>query len=337
MNSAIAKLALDIQKGVQTFSYEDKTYNAHEAVEVLRAALIEANGGKTTIDRKSLRRNKAEIFEIIEELVPMIIHEGLEGNEFFMEFVDERNLALGDKNEFFLPDNTTFVVSKIADGIATPDRQRIGHATSLSLSTSIHAVRMYDEFSRFMANRIDWNELCNKVAKSFQNEIWSDIYTAFKGISATTIGLNGTYVKTGTYSRATLAELIEHVEAATGEAAVLVGTKTALAKCEGAEKADSAKESMHDAGYYGKFEGTPMVMIKQKHQTGTDTFLFEPNTVYVVAGGDKFIKFVNEGDAYIDDRDQTRNDDMTIEYFMEMKWGVGVVVAGKIGKYTITG
>lgn len=337
----IVNLAVDLMRGRQTFSIADaegevKNYSAHEAADILRQALIDANGGSAKFDRKSLRRNKVQIFEIIEELVPVIIHEGLEGDEFWMNFVDERNLAYGDINEFYVPDNSTFIVTKIADGIGTPDRQRIDHGRRVTVETTKHAVRMYDDFGRFMAGRIDWPALCDKVANSFRQAIWEDIYTAFNGITNATLGLNSNYVYAGTYDAAHLRQIIAHVEAATGEAPVLVGTKAALAHCEGAEKADSAKESMHSAGFYGMFEGTPMVMLKQKHRAGTDNFLLSDTILYVVPAGDKFIKLVNEGDAYIDDRDQTRNSDMTLEYFMTMDWGVALVIAGKIGKYDFT-
>lgn len=334
--TGIVKLALDLGRGVQTFNYDDKTYSASEAQEVLRQALINANGGSTKIDRKMLRRNKAEIFEIIEQLTDTIIHEGLQGDEFWMTYVDHVNVNLGDMNEFEAPDNSLFIVSEIADGIATPRRQRIGKSTKVRVETSVHAIRMYDEYSRFMAGRIDWTELCNRVAKSFDRELWNDIYAAFNGISATTVGLSETYVKTGTYNHDDLVTLIQHVEAATGERAVLIGTKLGLSKCEGAHMSDDARKNMFNEGFFGNFEGTPMVALKQVHVPGTDNFMLNDKTLYVVAGGEKFIKFVEEGEAYIDDRDVTRFNDKTIEYYMEKTWGVALMITGKIGKYTFS-
>lgn len=337
MNNAIVRLAIDLIHGKQSFSYNEKTFDASEATDVLRKALIDANEGSSNFNWKSYRRNKTQIFEIIEELVPVIVHEGLQGDEFFMNFVDERNLALGDTNEFVVEDNTTFIVTKIANGIATPDRQRIGHARKVPVATSMHAVRAYEEFARFMAGRINWNELCDKVALSFKKAIWADIYAAFTGISSSTLGLSSDYVIGGSFTAAKLHTLIDHVEAATGKSATIVGTRAALAQCEGTEKADSAKESMHNAGFYGMFDGTPMVMIRQQHQAGTDTFLFDNNTVYVVASDDKFLKLVMEGETIVDDRDFTANSDMTLEFRMLMAWGVGLVISGKIGKYVIGG
>lgn len=335
MNNAIVRLAIDLIHGKQSFSYNEKTFDASEATDVLRKALIEANEGNAKFNWKSYRRNKTQLFEIIEELVPMIVHDGLQGDEFFMNFVDERNLALGDTNEFVVEDDTTFIVTKIANGIATPDRQRIGHSRKVAVATSMHAVRAYEEFARFMAGRINWNELCDKVALSFKKAIWEDIYTAFKGINVNTIGLNANYVVGGSFNGAKMHTLIDHIEAATGKTATIVGTRAALARCEGAEKADSAKESMHNAGFYGKFDGTPMVMIRQQHKAGTEEFLFDNDTLYVVASDDKFLKLVYEGETVVDDRDFTANADMTLEFRMLMAWGVALVINGKIGKYTL--
>jgi len=334
--NVVIDLARDIRSGVKTFSIEDKTYSAAEATNVLRQALIAANGGTFKLDRKTLRRNKVEIFEIIEELVPNMINEGLAGNEFWMNYVDERNLAKGDQNLFEIPANTMFVVSEMADGIAVPRRQRIGETTNLSITPTVHGIRIYEEFARFMAGRIDWNELCNRVAKSFQQSIWNDIYTAFNGITSDTIGLNSTYVKSGSYDGDALVQLISHVEAANDQNAVIVGTKAALAKITEASLSDEAKSSMFNDGFYGKFRGTPMMALKQKHKVGTDTFILNDSRVYVLAGGEKFIKFVNEGDAYVDDKPSTTNADMSIEYTMLMQYGLAIAFTGKFGQYTLS-
>ena len=328
--NSIVKLATDMLHG------KVETYDSKSSEDVLREALIAANGGSSKLNVKALRRNKVEIFEIIEELVPLMVNEGLKGDEFFMNYVEERNIAEGDKNEFVAPDNSTFIVSEIANGIATPRRQRIGEKTVVSVKTTVHAIRMYEEFSRFMAGRIDWNELVAKVAEAFKAAIYNDIYTAFKGISATTVGLSNAYVGTGTADAEKILAIVEHTEAANGESAVIVGTKAALRKCPGAELGNNAKTDLYNAGYFGKFYGTPMVAVKNRHKVGTDEFIFDDNTIYVFAGGDKFVKFVREAESYIVET-QTGNADMSMEYLYTDKYGVAILVNGKLGKYTITG
>ena len=340
--NAVVRLALDINKGVNTFSLEDRTYSAQEAEDVLRQALIAANGGSAEFNYKALRRNKVEIFEIIEELIPQIINTGLTGNEFWNDNVDYVNIALGDKNEFYLDDDTDFVVSVIADGIATPRRQRLAGGTRISVDTSVHAIRIYEEFSRFMSGRIDWNTLCSKVAEAFQKAIWNDVYTAFAGaIDAGTYNDttgSGSPVTYGSIDEDDVIAMINHVEAATGKTARIIGTQAALKALATATTANfigaDIKSDMYNQGYFGKFYGTNCYLMKQVHATD-GSFLLSDKVFYVVAGDDKFIKFVDEGETVIDDRNWTENADMTIEYRMFQRWGVAVAVSPKgFAKYT---
>lgn len=334
---AVKNLCFDLTSGKQSFDVGDENFNHSDAVDALRQALIEANGGNSKIDYKQLRGHKVEIFEIIEELVPIIVNEGLTGSEFFMNYVDYKNIALGDKNEFVIPDNSLFVVSEIANGIATPLRQRIGSYTMKSVDTSIHSIRMYDEFSLFMSGRIDWNELVDKVSQSFQKDIWNTIYNTFVGITSNTSGMNDNYIKTGTWDEDTLMDLLGHVEAATGAQPIIFGTSKALRKATSSIISDEAKTSLYNAGFYGKFYGYPEFKIPQVHNIGTDTFKFSDDVLHVIAGGQKFIKFVTEGDDTIIEKDYTSNADMSIEYLMLEKYGCAAVFSSKsYGRYTLS-
>lgn len=328
----IVKLALDL-----THKRVAGNYSAQESSDTLRQALIDANGGSTKFNLKAMRRNKAEIFEILEEIIPAMIQEGLKGDEFFMTLVDEKNVALGDSITFFADDNTNFVVSQIADGIAKPRRQRIGQKTEVTVAPTWHAIRIYEEWSRFMAGRIDWNELIEKVTAAFKNAIYSDVYAALSGVTATSKGFNNTYVKAGTYSEEELLALVDHVEAATGKKAYIIGTKPALRKCTSAVVSDEAKTAYYNGGYYGKLAGVDMIAVMNAHKPGTDEFIVPDDTLYIIASDDKPIKLVREGDAYINEiSDGATNADMTVEYTYMEKYGVGIIAAGRMGKYTIS-
>ena len=331
-NLDIVRLALDVYHGNATVPAE---YSDKRPVEVLRQALLDLNGGSAKFDFKTFRRNKLELFEIIEQIVPVLVNEGLQGDEFFMNLVDERNLAAGDMNEFVTADNSLFIVSEMADGIAIPRRQRIGESTSVTVRTTLHGVRIYDELSRFLAGRIDWNAAIDKIAQSYKAKKLDEIYTVFSGITATTPGLNDTYVTGGAYSEEALLKLVEHVEAATGKTASIIGTKAALRKCSTAVQADSAREDYYNMGFYGKLAGVNMVSVKNRHVPGTDTFIFPDNKLFVFASDDKPIKHVTEGEAYILDKDGTTNSDMTMEYFYTEKYGNALLIADKMGIYDL--
>ena len=149
---SIVKLANDIYKG--QVNTEFATANKEEQMATLRTALIEANGGSKKVDYKKMRRN-TEIFEIIEEILETVDVQGFEGNDFFERFVDYRNLALGDKNDFYIPDNSLFTIDTTAEGISSTLRQRINKGKTESVATSLKTISAYEELNRLLAGRID--------------------------------------------------------------------------------------------------------------------------------------------------------------------------------------
>lgn len=93
-------------------------YSAKEAndkiVEVFRKAIgCDEHSSKAEI-RKAIRRNQIAIYEIIEEVIDDALVSGWDANPFFREYVDVRNLALGDKNEFYTPDDSVLSVMKVS-------------------------------------------------------------------------------------------------------------------------------------------------------------------------------------------------------------------------------
>lgn len=321
----LVKLAIDTYKGsLGEFSKED-------ANETLRKAFLEI-AGTDKIDYKTMRRFKPEIFEVLEVVLDKLIVEGLE--EQFNDFVEIRNLGWGDTNLFLIDDPALFKVASIADGTGNLRRQRLDNG-SLTVSTSTKGVKIYEEFYRFLAGRIDWTKMINKVAQSYNNQIATDIYTAVYGSYTS---LTSTYGISGSYAEATMNTLIGHVEAATGMSAQLWGTKTALAKVTSAVVSEKLKENFNSMGYYGVLNGTPMRMIKQAHTPGTDTFAINDAFVMVLPEvPDKMIKLVIEGDSIIQETPGGQNADMSMEYTFIKKAGIAVVSAAKYGIYRITG
>ena len=325
----LVKLAKDVYNN--RFSHEK--YSKNDANEVLREVLIEANGGSTKLDYRTLRRNKAEIFEIMEEILENTVVEGLPDDNFFRQFVDFRNVALGDENSFYVPDNTLLTISEIADGTSALRRQRIDVGTNISITTSWKGVRIYEHLSRILSGRVDFNEMLNNIEKAYRLKINDDIYTAFTNAFAS---LPSTFNQSGSYDEDTLISLIEHVEAATGKTAIIAGTMKALRKVETAIVSDSAKEDVYKMGYYGLFNGTPMFRIKQVHNVGTYNFKLSENDIYIVTTDEKPIKFVTEGEARILDSDAMNNKDLTQDYFFATRYGIGTVITDLFGRYSIS-
>ena len=326
----IVKLAVDAIKGRVSGNFSKE-----QTSDTLRQALVEANGGSTKINFKTFQRGNA-LFDIIEEIIPYITKEGLTGNEFFMEMVEYRNLALGDEIEYWAEDNSTFIVADAANGTQGIRRQRLNVGENVKVKTQLKVVKVYEELNRLLAGRVDFNVFVDKVGEAMTKDVFADIYNTFNGISATTAGLNSTYVISGTFDEDDLIELVEHVEAATGKISKIIGTKTALRKVTTAEVSDEAKSDKYNVGFYGKFNGTDMVSVKQQHQVGTDTFILDNSKVYVIASDDKPIKVTDEGEGLLSTTDPLQNGDLTQEYLYGQMIGVALLVNGKLGVYTIS-
>jgi len=325
----IIKLAVDTRKNKIKGNFS-KT----DSLEVLREAFIELNDGSTKINYRSLRKNGAEMFEIIEDILQQTVLEGLPDDSFFHQFVEYKNLALGDQNSFYIPDRTMLTVSEIADGTTSLRRQRLDVGTNISIPTSWKGIKIYEHLSRLLAGRVDFNEMIDALEKAFKLRINDDVYTAFTGVFTS---LPSGFSVSGSFDEDTLLGVIDHVEAATGRTAIIAGTRTALRKCATAIVSNTAKEDVYKMGYYGSFNGTPMVRINQVHTVGTYTFKLSDNDIYVVTGQEKPVKFVTEGEVRIVAGDALGNVDLTQDYFYGTRYGTGVAITDLFGKYAISG
>ena len=80
-------------------------------------------------------------------------------------------------------------------------------------------------------------------------------------------------------------------------------------------------------------------MVPQRHKAGTTEFISNDNVITVIAGDDKPIKVVYEGDPIAYLNNPFDNQDLTQEFFYAQKYGVGLALAGGnagIGRYDMT-
>lgn len=328
----IVKLAVDAYKG------NVEKYSVRQSQDALRQALVEANNGKTTLNYKDIRDGKCNgLFTLIEEILSNTIVEGLQGDEFFNAMVDFRNVAEGDQNLFLVEDNNLFVVAEAADGTHGIRRQRLGGVSETSIPTSLKVVRIYEELNRVLSGRVDFNMFIQKVAESFRKKMLDDIYALWSGATAEQMGGVTYFPTAGAYDESALLELVEHVEAAAGgKQATIIGTKAALRNLKESIQANGAKDELHNMGYYGKFYGTPCVAVPQRHKVGSTEFVMDDKVLTIIAGDDKPLKVVYEGDPIVLMGDPMTNADFTQEYLYGEKYGMGIVLAGNnsgIGRY----
>ena len=108
---SFSELLIDVARGEEKVDKRDAN---KKIVEKFRAALgIDVNDRPQAV-RRAIRANKDLVFTLIEETIEEMIITGWMENPFFMQFVETKNLALGDENDFYVEDDSILSVSKVS-------------------------------------------------------------------------------------------------------------------------------------------------------------------------------------------------------------------------------
>lgn len=331
----IVKVAVDAYHG------NVEKYSVGQSMDLLRQALVEANGGSTKLDYRNIRDGKCKgLFSLVEEILSKTTVDGLQESDYFNNLVDFRNVAMGDQNVFRVADSTLYTVSEAADGTQGIRRQRLAGETDVTIPTTLKVVKVYEELNKVLSGSIDLNQLIDTVSKSFSQKLLTDIYALWSNATATQLGGETYFTTAGSYDEDQLLELIAHVEAAAGgKTATIVGTKKAVRNLDITPFGERGKADLYELGYAGKFYGSPVLVTPQRHIAGTTDFVLDDGTLSIIAGDDKPIKCVYEGDPIVIVGDPLTKGDLTQEYMYGVKYGLGIVLAGGnsgIGRYEIS-
>lgn len=321
----VQKLALDCyNKKIDKFSHNGKEIMAEDA---LRNEILGLVGGEW--DYYSYQENKHKIFRLISEVLTVKVNELTQ--ESFAAFCEVRDYALGDKVEFTVKNTDLFKVSNIADGKNSTRRQRLLGKKVPTVAYKM-AVAIYEEFDRFLAGRIDWKEMVDRAAASFQHEIAMQISGAVQSAYTTT---HENLKVSANYSDAELRKLIAKVKGATGQEVVIYGTPNALGNVEGAAALATA-EDKRNFGYTKIFDGSQLLELPQVYNVETNEFGVKDNLLLVLPVGEKLVKLGFEGQLMtVENTDGAARDDEQIEFFMQRKMHLGVLVASRFGAYEI--
>lgn len=319
----------DLQKlAVDTYRGSVEKYSKVEAENAIRNAVIDACGGEWNYF--SFNKNKWDVYQIMSEVLSVGLGELLTGK--FDSFAEVRDTELGDTVEFIIEDKSLFRVATIADGNVDIRRQKLYNG-KLAITTEKLAIKIYEEFDRFIAGRIDWATMVDRVQLSYAHEVALRIYNAIYGSYDTLVA---PYQVSGVFDETKLLDAIAHVEASTGQKAVVFGTKRALAKITTADTSDGMKDKLNLLGHYGMFRGTDLLELPQAHKPGTNDFAVADDFLLVIPNGEKIVKVILEGDVYIYDTEAGQRNDEQIEFFFGRKVGIGVLKAENYAIYKLS-
>lgn len=338
----VRNLMIDLALGKEIV-VDGKVISKQEANDKLRKMqfqILEIESEKPTKRElnRAMKRHALEWFEVIEEVVDVVIEHGLRENDFFMSYVDRRSIAADDKLEFVSEDDTILSVAKVSGQHHDFLLQRLGRGQRYTVNTDVYGAAVGAQIDRYLVGQDDWATLVNAVAKAFQNEIINQIYTQFTG-AVSALPANPTFVGNGTLVKADLDAIISNVEAANGAEAIIMGTKTALKKLNALTdvnwRSASQKESVANTGRLGTYEGTDLVELPNRFATKAMTSkLFSDDILMIMPKTeDKFIKMVDQGETEIyqiteKGEEYGRWDDV-MKYEMTRGFGIGV----RLGRY----
>ena len=306
---------------------------------------VDENASQKEI-RRAIERHRQELFEVIEDTVDDMLTSGWQDNEFFDNFVEVKNLALHDVNEFVTQDKSVLTVGKREGNHWNLDRQRLGVGEVFRVPTYWVGLAVYEEFERVMTGRADWSYLVNKIYEAMDSYVRELVFNAVMSAGTQVLPGSNQFYKTAALDAAAhdaFVTMIEDVQAANrGAEVVIMGTKTALSKLKNLADVDwIAKEDRTDhrnLGHVGIFEGTRVVEIPQVFaKNDTTTKMVDPNVLLIMPLADnKFVKLVYEGDARLKEvTDNKELQDMTYEFKYMTKLGVSTMIGRYFGTWNI--
>lgn len=313
--------------------------------QLLKVAGLEEGASYQEVHKRFRRPEvRRAIFEVIEEVIDQTLITGFEADPWFNRVVDYRNLALGDKNEFYVPDDTELLVHEVAASNHDIIRQRLGAGKEFSVPVKTFAVKVYMEAERFLSGAESWTDLIAKVVKAFGNKISTMIYEAFMNAGSKIPVAEGlvTTIQPTAANRQDLVDLLIRVGALTGSDPIIMGTKSALAQLQNMKNTDifaaSEKEDIYNMGRIGHFDQYEIIEIPQRFSSDLKTPIYSENKIFILpAVIDKFVKMVEEGGTEIYEvTDRETHRDHTYDYEMVRKLGVDVVIASRFGVVTLS-
>src|SRR5690606_15043567 len=192
-------------------------------------------------DYNMFRRHKETFYAILSETISPIVNERFD--EVMGRFAEVRNVGWGDSTEFRIENPELFEVARVADGTSNLRRQRLTEG-KMNVTMDMWGVKIYEEFYRFLAGRINWGALVNKVVRSFERTTGEMAVEAIYGAYNT---VEAPFLYSVPVDEQEVLNVLSAVEAQYG-AAILVGTKPALARMQPDYVGEADKERYNELG-----------------------------------------------------------------------------------------
>ena len=294
---------------------------------------------------RAMKRHGQELFEVIEETIDFKVTTGFEENEFFNAFVESKNIAQGDRNEFWADKDVILTVAKSSGDHHDYSMQKLAEGEAFTVKTSNYAIKVGMDIDVYLLGRKDWSELVDATSRAFQIQVQNDMFVEVMAAGdklPTNEQFNVTRELT-IDNKDRFDELISDVQMANGGVEVVImGLKTDLKKLTALTDIDwvteDQKKQVAEMGRLGYYEGTTLVEIPQRFALNDVTKKLIPTGKLLIMPNidNKFVKFVDVGETEIievTEKADRKDDLMTYEVQREM--GIATIIDKYFGVYNI--
>lgn len=335
----LAKIIYDSYKGEIPTKYSSVSKSERE--DAIRTELLSVLGLEK-FEKKAFRRAWREhhnkVYAIIEEVANQIMEDGeYKKSAFFNQFVEVRNLALGDKPEFYVEGKNELIVSEFSGSHFDLRRQRIDVGQSFTPEMKDYGIKVFEYYERVASGRASIDKLVALIAEAIDKKL-SELGEATFVVAMDK--LPATFKVSGSYAEDTILTMLAHLEATNGIKPILVGTNTAIRKLQGTvdiKFSDKMKDQRNENLILPVWNGYTCMEVAQGHKVGTFEFTMPVNKIWAVCGGDtKLVQMLLEGDTEVKEiSDGTDNADRSLETAVTFKAGVSVAYNKMIGEIAL--
>ena len=278
-------------------------------------------------DFNSYRRNKYDIFEIIQTVADEIVPNKV--IEIMGQFAEVKQVGHGVRVSF---------TQKVGKQRAKQFLTRVGVSgvyETFRLDTKTFDIypkaiggAAYIDFERFLCGDENIADYMDIIVEGLTDKVFEEVQAALQASVSATRPANTVY--SNNYNANELFKLC-NVARAYGTGAVIFASPEFVASM-GADAVTVGStnwahaadlESIHETGYVTIFRGTPIVRLPQSF-TDVDnaTKVVDPRYAYIFpTGGEKVVKVVMEGDTIVK---EFENRDNSMEIQAYKKFGVGI-------------
>lgn len=331
LRSEIKELAL-IAYSKQVPVIAGKNYSLESVEDTLRAKFKEL-----APNHKAYRKNKNEIFELIEETVDEIAPNKI--IERIGAFSEVKSFRQGDRPKFKKKlgrKNVQRFITRVGLG-GIYERVRLDKS-EFTIETHAIGGAVYTEWETYLDGNMDFAELCDLIIQGIEDEVYKEVREA---LIATFDTLPNANKHTGaTTDMAELRKIIQTVQAYSGGSVNIFCTPefASTISIDAHFVGDVEKASMRDKGYLGKVFGANVIVLPQSFEDLDNSVkVFNPEYAFIIPSGgeadEKIVKIVLEGETIVKDG---QNADMSMDFQVYKKFGTAVMSTNYFGIYRNT-